>query len=136
LAGLGKRTLSPKRYAEPSHHSLGLLDSTAGDVFEAIADKGIQVPSALQVPTGRSTVYHTRELTSEEMQKLRDVGFREVGIIDSSGSTPFILAARNSTYMKVVKVCEWLISKGAKPLKEVTDSGAVQIHHFSAQWHI
>jgi hypothetical protein len=91
----------------------------------------MQIPSVLQVPSGRFTVYHTRNLTREEMQKLYDAGFRDVDTLDASGETPFMVVAR---YMHgaVADVCEWLMSKGASPLKEVTDFGTVQIHYLAA----
>jgi ankyrin repeat protein len=130
LADLAKRVLSATEYKKLFGSSTGLLDSMAEEMCQAIADARIQISSALEIPYGRFTVYHTRKLTTEEMQKLYNAGFHDVDTLDSSGETPFMVAAR---YMHeiVADICKWLILKGANPLKEVTDFGTVQIHHLA-----
>lgn len=44
-----------------------------------------------------------------------------------------MVASRSATLGEAVKACEWLISKGADPLKEVNGCGTVQIHTFSSK---
>jgi hypothetical protein len=70
-----------------------------------------------------------RNLNCEEPQKLYDVGFREVDPIDFSGKTPLMVAAYDLKYGRSIRVCEWLISKGANPLKEVNPFGTSQVHY-------
>jgi hypothetical protein len=73
-------------------------------------------------------VYHVRNLNCEELQKLYDVGFREVDAIDL-GKTLLMDAAYDLKYGRSIRVCEWLISKGANPLKEVNPFGTSQVHY-------
>jgi hypothetical protein len=106
-----------------------LLDSNARKVYKLIADGGFHIPSALKAPRGHITVYHVRNLNCEELQKLYDVGFREVDAIDFSGKTPLMVAAYDLQYGRSIRVCEWLISKSSNPLKEVNPFGTSQVHY-------
>lgn len=131
LVTLAKQVLPTVECTKLFGSSTGILDSRAWEVCNAIANTGIRIPSALQVPAGGFTVYHTGRLTTQNMQRLYDIGFRDVDTRDSLGETPLVVAARYM-YREGAEVCEWLISKGADPLKEVTDFGTVQIHHLAS----
>lgn len=111
----------------------GLLDSNARKVCNIIQDRGIQISSTLLVPLNSLTVYHTKLLSSEELSKLYDAGFRDVDALDSLGRTSFMVAAGEIRDIADISVFEWLVSKGANPMKVVSDVGTVQLHYFAVQ---
>jgi hypothetical protein len=132
LAELAERVLTSTEYAELVSSNHGLLDSKSREVFNSISDRGCPIPSALQVSSKSSTVYHRVHLKPEEMSKLWDAGFRDIDTINSLRATPFMLATHAQAANRSVSVCKWLISKGADPLREVSSFSSTQIHYFAA----
>jgi hypothetical protein len=132
LADLAKLALSVAEYEQLLEPNSCLLHGKAWDVYKKIADKGFKIPSALKVPSRGRTVYHTSGLTSGEMEKLYNAGFREVDVQDPLRQTPFRLVASRLNNEEDVGPCLWLLSKGADPFKELDDLGTPPMHIFAA----
>lgn len=140
LAELARRVLPNAKYKELLRNNVDLFDSMAAEAYRKIVKKGFRVPSALRVSDNRTSVYHTHSLSSEEMQKLYEAGFREIDALRHRAGgpwghiqmTPLMTAVENLDASADLRPLEWLISKGANLLKEVTTFGAFPIHWLAA----
>lgn len=109
--------------------SPSVLDSNAPRVIQSLNERGISVPTSLQVLDGSnaygcndlSSAYHT--IGPVPFPVLWDLGFRDIDIPDAKGLTPLMLLCKKSGYIQHtdVRTWSWLIEHGADPWKVVPD---------------
>ena len=102
-----------------------LLDEKAFDVYEALERRNVVIPSALRVPSYRTTVYH-QILPPAINESFYRCGFIDVDGIDYFGFTPLMKLEdpRMYRFNCPLQRASWLISKGADPRRR-TEQGLV-----------
>ena len=100
-----------------------LLDARAIDVVAALIELGVSIPSSLQVPCIRTTVYHTQTLTANLAERFFLQGFRDVDSLDHSGMTPLMLHTKRrvqyDSFQDTLTLLWWFKYMGADLSLEV-----------------
>jgi ankyrin repeat protein len=111
--------------------TVGLLDSNAFIVQQALLQAGVEIPDELMVAPPNATIYHSDQIYLELAHKAFGNGFREIDSTDDNGVTPLmrhILLSHGS-------MVDWLLSKGAELEKPCPKSGcqktATAMHYFA-----
>lgn len=96
-----------------------ILDEKASDVYAALEDRNVTIPSALRTPwtCDRRTLFHSTDLSPALRESLHGCGFLDVDGINSFGLTPLMTMSYPSirAMNAALQRASWLISKGADP---------------------
>ena len=118
-----------------------ILDEKAFDVYKALENRSIPVPSALRIPPGRKTMFHNQSLSPALGESLYGRGFIDVDGVDSTGLTPLMsMGFPTPKYGLEVALRRvgWLRSKGAdlgrKPDQQDWDYPSITAAHFICSW--
>lgn len=113
--------------------SAAVLDSNATRVIQSLKERGISVPTGLQVPGSDregcnelSSAYHRTGALPFSL--LWDSGFRDVDTPDADGLTPLMLQGKCLLNWEVAAACSWLIENGANPW-DLTPEGISTVGH-------
>ena len=135
LAHLAEEVLPPSQYSLLVSSRLGLLDLHAYKVHQMIEDAGIEIPPALQIRADYVSMYHSigPYASRQQLDAIYDAGFIDVDVCDSQRSTPLMIVLEICAMNQFDTIYDWYISKGADPLRKITDFGDVSLHSFARQ---
>lgn len=106
-----------------------VLDEHAYSVRRALKRSGICIPSALEVPKTRTTIYH-KEWSSQvhQLDKLYEAGFRDIDGLNQDGWTPLACVHNPGGWAQGSHAFRlWLLKKGAKLTRRLPDCSKANI---------
>lgn len=95
-----------------------LLDVYAFDAVVALKQRGVSIPSSLELDEYCGTVYHLPGLRKEILNSLWEAGFRDINEPDPSGRTPLFLNNLFCGFETLTGFFErliWFLDKGVDP---------------------
>lgn len=97
-----------------------LLDVRAFDAVAALKQHGVSIPTSLDLDEYGGTVYHLPCLSTEILNSLWEVGFRDINEPDPYGRTPLMLPLFfPDTLTEFLERVGWFLDKGVDPEQKI-----------------